>query len=124
MNDLLEFISLDPIYRKYHLGELTFSMVYAFAENFILVLSHDEVVHGKCSMLSKMPGDYWQKFIVCIVLLVSISSFSFASDFDNIQEVKKLIGVELKNFAINNNIPLKNENGENLNEIVIIKNKD
>ncbi|MEN8904658.1 MAG: 1,4-alpha-glucan branching protein GlgB [Clostridiales bacterium] len=62
MNDFLKFISLDPLYRKYHLGELTFSMVYAFAENFTLVLSHDEVVHGKCSMISKMPGDYWQKF--------------------------------------------------------------
>jgi 1,4-alpha-glucan branching enzyme len=62
MNDFLKYISMDPIYRKYHQGELTFSMIYAYAENFILVLSHDEVVHGKCSMISKMPGDYWQKF--------------------------------------------------------------
>ncbi len=62
MNDSLEYIEKDPIYRKYHQGNLTFSMVYAFSENFQLVLSHDEVVYGKKSMLDKMPGDMWQKF--------------------------------------------------------------
>ena len=62
MNDFLRYVSLDPIYRKYHQNLLTFSTVYAFSENFIMVLSHDEVVHGKCSMLNKMPGDYWKKF--------------------------------------------------------------
>ncbi|MBN2545022.1 MAG: 1,4-alpha-glucan branching protein GlgB [Spirochaetes bacterium] len=62
MNDFLTYISKDPIYRKYHHNNLTFSMIYAYTENFILVLSHDEVVHGKSSIISKMPGDDWQKF--------------------------------------------------------------
>lgn len=62
MNDYLSYLKKDPIYRKYHQNDLTFSMVYAYTENFILVLSHDEVVHGKGSMIEKMPGDMWQKF--------------------------------------------------------------
>src|SRR6266436_594292 len=61
MHDFLEYMSIDPIYRKYHHGNITFSLLYAFQENFILVLSHDEVVYGKRSLLSKMPGDEWQK---------------------------------------------------------------
>ncbi|MDR0965925.1 MAG: 1,4-alpha-glucan branching protein GlgB [Myxococcales bacterium] len=61
MHDILEFFSKDPIYRKYHSNMLTFSMLYAYSENFVLALSHDEVVHGKRSLLDKMPGDAWQK---------------------------------------------------------------
>ncbi len=62
MHDTLEYFSKDPIYRKYHHNELTFSMWYAFTENFVLSLSHDEVVYGKGSLIGKMPGDDWQKF--------------------------------------------------------------
>ncbi len=62
MHDTLEYFKKDPVHRKYHHNELTFSMIYAFTENFLLSLSHDEVVHGKGALLRKMPGDDWQKF--------------------------------------------------------------
>lgn len=62
MNDTLRYLRREPIHRSYHQNELSFRMVYAFTENFVLPLSHDEVVHGKRSLLSQMPGDYWQQF--------------------------------------------------------------
>lgn len=62
MHDTLKYMSQDSIYKQYHHNEMTFGMLYAFHENFVLPLSHDEVVHGKGSMLNKMPGDEWQKF--------------------------------------------------------------
>jgi 1,4-alpha-glucan branching enzyme len=69
MHDTLQYMSLDPIYRKFHHNNLTFRQLYAGTENFVLPLSHDEVVHGKGSLLSKMPGDDWQKFANLRVLL-------------------------------------------------------
>jgi 1,4-alpha-glucan branching enzyme len=62
MHDFLHYMSREPIFRRYHQNEITFSLLYAFHEQFMLVLSHDEVVHGKGSLINKMPGDTWQKF--------------------------------------------------------------
>jgi 1,4-alpha-glucan branching enzyme len=69
MHDTLDYFSQDPLYRKYHHQRLTFRMIYAFHENFVLPLSHDEVVYGKRSLLNKMPGDEWQKFANLRLLL-------------------------------------------------------
>jgi 1,4-alpha-glucan branching enzyme len=62
MHDFLHYMALDPIFRRFHHNSITFSLMYAYAEHFVLVLSHDEVVHGKRSLLNKMPGDEWQQF--------------------------------------------------------------
>jgi 1,4-alpha-glucan branching enzyme len=62
MNDTLRYIAVDPLFRHYHHNDLTFGLLYAFTEKFVLVLSHDEIVHGKKSLLAKMPGDMWQQF--------------------------------------------------------------
>jgi 1,4-alpha-glucan branching enzyme len=69
MHDTLEYLRRDPVHRQYHQDDLTFRMVYAFAENFVLPLSHDEVVHGKGSLLGRMPGDDWQRFANLRLLL-------------------------------------------------------
>ena len=61
MHDSLDYMSHEPVHRKYHHDEMTFSMVYAYSENYVLPISHDEVVHGKGSLVSKMPGDWWQQ---------------------------------------------------------------
>lgn len=61
MHDSLEYVAKEPVHRKYHHNEMTFSMVYAFSENYVLPISHDEVVHGKQALVSKMPGDWWQQ---------------------------------------------------------------
>src|SRR5437879_2501596 len=62
MHDTLQYMSIDPVYRKFHHSEITFRMVYAFSENFVLPLSHDEIVYGKGSLIRKMPGDDWRRF--------------------------------------------------------------
>jgi hypothetical protein len=62
MNDTLRYMGEDPVHRRYHHDKLTFGLAYAFSENFVLPLSHDEVVHGKGSILARMPGDEWQRF--------------------------------------------------------------
>jgi 1,4-alpha-glucan branching enzyme len=62
MHDTLRYMELEPVYRKYHHDDMTFGLVYAFSENFILPLSHDETVYGKGSLITKMPGDNWQRF--------------------------------------------------------------
>lgn len=75
MHDILEYFSMDPVYRTYHHRNLTFVLLYAFTERFLLPLSHDEVVHGKGSLLGKMPGDLWQKFANLRLLLSLMFAF-------------------------------------------------
>ena len=76
MHDTLDYMHRDPIYRNYHHGQLTFRQIYAYSENFVLPLSHDEVVHGKGSLIGKMPGDYWRQFANLRLLLAYMWSQS------------------------------------------------
>jgi 1,4-alpha-glucan branching enzyme len=69
MHDTLEYMAHDPIHRRFHHSQLTFRQIYAGHENFVLPLSHDEVVHGKGSLLARMPGDEWQRFANLRLLL-------------------------------------------------------
>ncbi|HTS00058.1 MAG TPA: alpha amylase C-terminal domain-containing protein, partial [Bacteroidota bacterium] len=75
MHDILEYFSKDPIHRRFHHRNLTFVLLYAFTERFVLPLSHDEVVHGKGSLLGKMPGDIWQKFANLRLLFALMYAF-------------------------------------------------
>jgi len=75
MHDTLSYIRLDPVHRRYHHHQLTFGQLYAYTENFVLPLSHDEVVHGKHSLLDRMPGDAWQKF-AGVRLLLALQAFT------------------------------------------------
>jgi 1,4-alpha-glucan branching enzyme len=75
MHDMLHYFSEDPVYRKYHHNNITFSMLYAFTENFVLPISHDEVVHGKRSFLAKMPGDEWRRFANARAFLAYMYAF-------------------------------------------------
>ena len=79
MNDTLKYYEVDSLFRKYHQNQLTFSMIYAFTENFVLPFSHDEVVHGKRSMISKMPGDDWQKAGPMVLQKVQALAGAFAT---------------------------------------------
>lgn len=95
MNDFLTYFSKDPVHRKYHHNMITFALLYAFTENFMLVLSHDEVVHGKRALLDKMPGDFWQKFANLRTLLAFMYGHPgkkllfMGSDFGQWQEWKE-----------------------------------
>ncbi len=80
MNDMLKYMEMDPLFRSFNHRLVTFSFMYAFSENYVLPLSHDEVVHGKKSLLDKMPGDYWQKF-ACLRLSMGICSPTPARSF-------------------------------------------
>ncbi len=72
MNDTLDYFRQDPIYRKFSHSKITFRMIYAFTENYVMPLSHDEVVHGKGSLMGRMPGDYWQRFANVRILLANL----------------------------------------------------
>jgi len=91
MHDTLKFMKLDPIHRRYHHNQITFALLYAFSENFVLSLSHDEVVHGKGSLIGKMPGDYWQQFAQVRLL--------FGYQYTQVGKILNFMGAEFGQFS-------------------------
>ncbi len=91
MHDTLEFMAHDPVHRRFHHHQITFALLYAFSENFVLPLSHDEVVHLKGSLIGKMPGDYWQKFAQLRLL--------FGYQYTQVGKILNFMGNEIAQFA-------------------------
>jgi len=91
MHDTLKYMKLDPVYRRFHHNQITFALLYAFSENFVLSLSHDEVVHGKGSIIGKMPGDYWQQFAQVRAL--------FGYQYTQVGKILNFMGAEIGQFS-------------------------
>ena len=91
MHDTLQYMSRDPVHRRHHHHQITFALLYAFSENFVLPLSHDEVVHLKASLISKLPGDYWQKFAGLRLL--------FGYQYTQVGKILNFMGGEFAQFA-------------------------
>ena len=91
MHDTLKYMQRDPIFRRFHHNQITFALLYAFSENFVLSLSHDEVVHGKGSLIGKMPGDYWQQFAQLRLL--------FGYQYTQVGKVLNFMGAEFGQFS-------------------------
>jgi len=91
MHDTLKYMKLDPIHRRFHHNQITFALLYAFSENFVLSLSHDEVVHGKGSLIGKMPGDYWQQFAQVRLL--------YGYQYTQVGKILNFMGAEFGQFS-------------------------
>ena len=91
MHDTLAYMQHDPVHRRFHHHRITFALLYAFSENFVLPLSHDEVVHMKGSLINKLPGDYWQKFAQLRLL--------FGYQYTQVGKILNFMGNEIGQFA-------------------------
>ena len=91
MHDTLKYLQLDSVHRRFHHHQITFALLYAFSENFVLPLSHDEVVHMKGSLIGKLPGDYWQKFAQLRLL--------FGYQYTQVGKILNFMGNEIGQFA-------------------------